>query len=529
LPLDLPEPRLLGAPFVIAVTVALLLGGAMLGAAVILSLPRSPAPMAAGDNPDPDADGERQRLEAERQKLDEDRQRLEGERKKLELGRVLARGEEALKKEQYAEAEKAFDEALRLAPGDSDAVRGLVAAKAGLATTGRARQDDAKKQAEIDRLLADGKQALADKQFARAVQLLESARTLAPASRPVLDALHKAQNALDADKDAQKTLAEFRKHMDAGKAALRAERFADAVRDYMAALRLMPEDLEAQQGRKHAEAKLAALTDVEKKRAAFAELLERGQRALQGKRFNDAVAALEAATRLVPDDREAQRALRQAQQALKNAKSENARLLAEANEALRLGRVEEAHRLAQQAADAWPEDPQADRTVKAITRKVDEARTAQAAYLRYIDQGALAMATARYGDAVTAFTEALRLAPGDLEVLRQLRLARVALERDLRVRVDYEKHLRAGNDYLLRRSYAEAIKEFRAALKLVRGDPVARNGLSKARYAQALQDGQRALGQRQKNEAIKAFEAALEEKPGDVMAQQGLRMARAMR
>jgi tetratricopeptide (TPR) repeat protein len=528
LPLSFAEPRLIGAPFLIAVTVSVLIGGALLGAAVILSLPRMTG-SARNDEPDPRAEAERQRLEAERKKLVEDRQGFEAERKKAELGRLLARGEEALKKDQYAEAEKVFDEALRVAPGDAAALRGLVAARAGQATAGRAREEDARKQAEVERLLEDGKKALADKQLARAVQLLESARTLAPASRPVLDALHEARNALDADKDAKRTLTEFRKHMDAGKAALDGERFGDAVREFMAALRLVPEDLEAQQGRKQAEAKLAAVADVQKRRDAFADLLGRGQRALQAKRFNEAVAALDAAVRLMPDDREAQRSLREARQSQKALKSENGKLLADANEAMRLGRLEEAQRLAQQAVDNWPEDTQAEKLLKSITRQVEDARTAQAAYLRYIDHATLAMATRRYADAVRAYTEALRLVPGDLEVMRQLRLARVELDRELRGRVEYEKQLRNANGLLLRRSYNDAIKAFEAALKLLPEDPVALTGLSKAKYGQAMLDGQRALAQRKKNEAIQAFEAALTEKPGDLQAQNGLRMARALR
>ena len=51
--------------------------------------------------------------------------------------------------------------------------------------------------------------------------------------------------------------------------------------------------------------------------------------------------ALGPALRIFPDDREAQRLLRDAKGALKAAKSANARLLSQADEAVRLGRLEE--------------------------------------------------------------------------------------------------------------------------------------------------------------------------------------------
>ena len=53
-----------------------------------------------------------------------------------------------------------------------------------------------------------------------------------------------------------------------------AERFADAVKEYIAALQEMPDDLEAQNGQKQAEAKLLALTDKEKRQKAFDDLVD---------------------------------------------------------------------------------------------------------------------------------------------------------------------------------------------------------------------------------------------------------------
>ena len=109
---------------------------------------------------------------------------------------------------------------------------GLVAAEVKLASAASARQDEKKLKADIDQALADAETAMQEKKFAAALQRLEAARRVAPLNKGVLDLLAKAQAALDADTAEKKKLTAFRTHMDAGKAAMRAERFPDAVKEF---------------------------------------------------------------------------------------------------------------------------------------------------------------------------------------------------------------------------------------------------------------------------------------------------------
>src|SRR5262249_20641860 len=156
----------------------------------------------------------------------------------------LVQGETLAKTGKFAEAAEAFEEALKADPDSPEAFKCLVSARASEAAASKVKETEGKRQEEVDRLVAEGKKALADKQLTVAVRALESARQLAPTDRAVLQALSDAQNALEADQAEKGKLAEFRKLMDAGKAALAAERFPDAVREYTAALVLMPDDLE---------------------------------------------------------------------------------------------------------------------------------------------------------------------------------------------------------------------------------------------------------------------------------------------
>jgi tetratricopeptide (TPR) repeat protein len=95
--------------------------------------------------------------------------------------------------------------------------------------------------------------------------------------------------------------------------------------------------------------------------------------------------------------------------------------------------------------------------------------------------------------------------------------------------VEYERLVRLGTLALGRSAWAEAIRLFGEAERLIPEDLAAREGINRARYGEAMQVGQQALTARKKAEAIAAFERALSIRPGDVLAQRGLLQARMLR
>jgi tetratricopeptide (TPR) repeat protein len=514
---------------------AVLAGFAMIAVTLYLTRSNTPAPPAiAGAGPGGpekkgDDEADQKRREADRKNLEAERQKLAAQQRALDLARYLSQGDAALARKDYAEAEKAFGTALSLAPENTEALKGLVAAKTGAATASRIKEDDGKRKVDVTRLLEQGRKALANKEYAAAVRAFENARVLAPADTAVLDGLADAQKAADSDKAEKKKLADYKTHMDLGNAALDGKRYADAVREFIAAQQVVPGDAQAVQGQQQAEKALAGLKDREKREAAFATLFERGRKALADKRYKDGVAALEAALRILPDDRDAQRILRNAKDDLKKAQSEVAKLLGDADTALRLNRYEEAFRLYKAAKELLPEDQAAEKGMRNAQRLLDTIVAAQIAYQRFMAQAATAMTNQRYAEAVSAYAEALRLSPTDLDATNGLSLAKAALEKQVRVQNEYDRLIRLGNTALSRRAYAEAQKAFQDALKLVPDDPTATTRLTEARYGNNLQLGRQALFAGRKADAIKALEAALEDKPGDPTATTLLRQAKFLR
>jgi tetratricopeptide (TPR) repeat protein len=527
---EVPAKSLFGLPFLIAVTVSVILGGSIITAAIVFSgsRPATAVVPVKGDTVASNDDADK-KLDAERKKLDEEKRAVDAKAQKLEVAQLLVKAQSALAKGNHAEAETIYEQAMKFDPSNADVIQGVLTIKAHQLTQAKAKEEEQKRQVETDALVADAQKLIGEKKLREAIGKLESALVLAPKSKPVLDLLTQTRISLDTDQTDQRNVTAFRKHMDAAKVALLAERFAEALREYTSALTLRPEDLEAQNGKRVAENKLDGLKDNDKRKAAFNDFMERARQAMINKRFNDALNAVRPALKIYPDDNEAKRIAADAEVRLKTAKTTNDRLVTAGEEALRLGRMEEAKRLAEEATRNWSEDARAEKLLRQADGGIANMRTAQDAYLRFAQQGALALSMNRFAEAVAAYTEALRLAPLDVEIQRNLRIAQTALEKELRARLEYDRLIRVGNAALQRRSWNEAVRAFGDARKLLLDDPISADGLSRARYGLAMDAGQMAIRSRNRAEAVKAFEAALAERPGDQQARIGLQQAQLMR
>jgi tetratricopeptide (TPR) repeat protein len=412
--------------------------------------------------------------------------------------RWMTRGARDLAAGRYEDAVKAYGEAVKLRPDDADAVKGLVEAKtsalAAAATSAKTKEEQEKRRAEVARLLGEGKEAMERKQYAAAVQALTAAQKLDPENADVRKALEEALAAADADAGEKKKLAEYRTHMEAGRAAMTAQRFEDAVREFGAALKLLPGDATAQINLQTAQNRVAGLADAQKRQAAHADLIQQAQAALAARRLDEVVRLLEAARRLAPDDKGTQKALKAAKLELANAQEEYKRLLDQGDLALVRRRFEEAQRLYEQAAQVLPGDPAAPAKAQVAANARTDQAAALVAYQRFMTLAALDMDNQRYASAVRNYQEALRLVPGDLSAVQGLRDARAALQ---------------------------------PPPLLVEPQPGRQP--SQARYNNAMTQGRAALAANRPQEAMRWFEAALQEAPGDPAATALLQQARIRR
>jgi tetratricopeptide (TPR) repeat protein len=511
----------------VAVGLVVLVVGGAVGGILYFAQPAAPVAVVQGD---PEQDHQRaqeqQRLEEEKRQLEEKRSQLEREKRRFDFERLMAQGDGALKEKRYQDAEKAFGDALKLFPDDGAALKGMVTARSALLALSEQGVEKEKRQAEYQRLMAQGKEAMEGKQYAAAVQAYERALQLVLGDETAEKALAAARAALAADDNDKARLAEYRTHLEAGKTALVAQRYADAVREFIAAQRLIPGDPEAVQGQKQAENQLDALMDREKRQKAFGELAERAQKALRERRWDDAIDSLKAALQLFPADARVQQALREAEQARTQARAEYARLMGLGDQAMQLGRYEEAYRQYTEALKVLPGDTVAQAAQARAQRASQDTAVAQTAYARYLSQGQLAMQANRWADAIIAFQEALRLVPNDVTAAGLLRDARTAALQQTTVQATFPRLLQAGQTALSQGQFADAIRSLTSAQQLAPTNAQLIQALQQARYGQAMADGRKALQQKRYSDAVTAFEAALVQLPGDTAATNGLERAK---
>jgi tetratricopeptide (TPR) repeat protein len=420
------------------------------------------------------------------------RAQAEAQKKAEAYQKWLGEGRVALAAKQHDTAINAFREAQKVLPGDQssaaflrEAEQGKRQAAAAVVAEAHRRDDEQKRAGDVQKALSTGRTALAAHNLEAAARSFEAATKLAPQDPEVQRAqqeLQRAQEVARAENDArQKRNEAYHLQMKAGRDAVSAHRYDDAVRAFAEASRLLPEDRTAQDLLQQSQALQARAkvqppgtpvpathpaavqanpvdAEAERKRREEAQrqqrvgdLLAAGRLALTAHKLDAADKAFAEASKLAPQDPavvKAQQDLAQAR-AAGAADAEKARRQAAYQETLRTGRAalaakqyDEAVRAFTEAGRQQPGDPEAAALLKEAEKgRVETRMAAEAAvqrqqeeqrrhveYNRLMAQGQSALAAKHYDEAVKAFTEASRLEPGNAEVTQQLRTATQALE-----------------------------------------------------------------------------------------------------
>jgi tetratricopeptide (TPR) repeat protein len=531
---------------------------------------------------DPAALQARDQAEKARQQVASSAKNAEAERQKAAAyQKAISDGRLALNGRQFDVAIKAFTEAQRLQPGDAasagflkDAQKAKTDADAARAAEAKRRADEAQRAASLQRALNEGRAALAAGNLKGASDALDAAGKLAPKDAAVLAAqgeLRKAQQAQQVEAAArQKRQDQYQALLASGRTALAAKRFDDAERAFAQAASLLPGDKtapdllrQAQKARADAQASDVALKQkqAEQQRAAQVQQhLNTGRAALKVGQFDAAARSFAEAEKLAPKDAgiaAAQRELVQARQAAASA-ADRAKVQAAYQQAITAGqqaltakRYDDAVKAFGEALRLTPGDPTAARLLGQAQASAQQARAAQdleakrkaeeqqrqAEFTRLLTQGQAAQAAKRYADAVRAYTDALKLRPGEPTASRLLREAQAqeAASRtpppppgpSPQARAEYAKRMQAGAALEKQQKLADAVKAYQEALTFLPGDAPATEGYRRSNYALHMGEGQRQLTARRFAEAIREFEAALQVRPGDPAATDALKRARA--
>jgi tetratricopeptide (TPR) repeat protein len=348
------------------------------------------------------------------------------------------------------------------------------------------RLEEQQEEASRERRRRQEQQDAADherRRLEQAVRDLESRARVAeqkPAP-PVVVAAPPAESKAAADDAARKVRADYEARMDAGRAALVAQRYADALREYTAALALVPGDAAALRGQRDAQNRLDGQQDRQKRQANASTLVDKAKAAFRAKHYDEAISDANQALRENPDDPDARQIQRDATQAKRTARTDSSQFMSAADAALAQGRYEEASRLYDRILQQTPDDEAAQRGKRSADQSLQDTQASLNAYYRFMAMGTLSMQNLQYADAARAFAEALRQSPGDLAAARGLSDAQNAVAGVVVGQANFYRALQNGYAALQAQRPADATTAFQSALRLVPDSPLAVAGLRQAR------------------------------------------------
>jgi tetratricopeptide (TPR) repeat protein len=177
-------------------------------------------------------------------------------KRQADLAKFAKQGQDALNLKKYTEAKQAFGEALKLAPNDAHALRGQRDAQAGLEAQQTA---DKAKLASFTTLMQQAQAAMQAKRYRDAQKAYDDALKLFPADANAQRGLQDANRALNPPKIAPPPpppppkVDNYQLQMDSGAALEKQQKYADAMKAYQEALKVRPNDQKATQALRNAD------------------------------------------------------------------------------------------------------------------------------------------------------------------------------------------------------------------------------------------------------------------------------------
>ncbi len=483
--------------------------------------------------------GLRAAQEAKKRKEDAERAARDADsRKKARLSELASLAKTAEGKRDWAGAVKSYREALTLAPGDVALGAALAKAeRAQTEDLARARreQEEKTRKGEVAKLVGAGSAHLAAKRGKEAADAFRRALGLGPTSAEAKVGLASAEKLIPAPVDplAKKRQEDYQLAMDAGTAAVKANNLQGAMFSYREALRLMPGDAKATAAYASAEKLLREATERDTKgkaEAAYKKAYGEGSALLKERRFADAAKSFDAALVAKPGDTAAIEGKRQALEGMKPPpadprKAAYEKAMSTARALVKAGKHGDAVREFDEALKQVPGDK------AALSERTAAVDTLYQAWYR---QGQTLLGGRKFAEAKAAFDNALAVKPGDRPALEGKRQAEDGMKPppvDAK-KVAFDKAMAAGRAATAKGDHAGALAAYSEALKLIPGDPTATKLRTEAQAAQreaayqaAYRQGQALLAGRKFAEARAAFDQALANKPGDRLASEGKRQA----
>ena len=392
-----------------------------------------------------------------------------------EYDRLMALGDANVNGLKYGEAIQYYKGALKVKANDSVAIAKIADAEKQLALAG----EKSKKDAEFNRLIAAGDANVNQSKYSDAINSFKQALDIRPGDSIALARIAEAEKQLALAGDKAKKDAEYKRLIVAGDANVSQSKYTDAVINFKSALDIKPNDSIALARIADAEKLIALESDKVKKDAEYKRLIVVGDANVSRSKYTDAIINFKSALDIKPND------------------------------SVALVRLAEAE--------------------KQLALAGDKAKK-EAEFGRLIATGDANVSQSKYSDAIINFKSALDIKPNDSVALARLSEAekQLALAGDkAKKEIEFGRLIAAGDVNVSQLKYPEAIINFKSALDIKPNDSVALARLAEAEKQLALAgdkakkeaefnrliaEGDANVGQSKYAEALNLYRSALKMK-----------------
>ena len=465
-------------------------------------------------------------------------QSMEKTKKDAEFNRLVAEGDEQVKQTKYAEGISSYKSALGIKPGDAGVLAKIAEAEKLLAQS----MEKAKKDAEFNRLVAEGDEQVKQTKYTEGIGSYKLALGIKPGDAGVLAKIAEAEKLLAQSMEKEKKEAEFNRLVAEGDANVKQTKYAEGISSYKLALGIKPGDAGVLAKIAEAEKLLAQSMEKEKKEAEFNRLVAEGDANVKQTKYTEGISSYKSALGIKPGDAgvlakiaEAEKLLAQSMEKAKKDAEFN-RLVAEGDEQVKQTKYTEGISSYKSALGIKPGDAgvlaKIAEAEKLLAQSMEKEKK-EAEFNRLVAEGDANVKQTKYAEGISNYKSALGIKPGDAGVLAKIAEAEKLLAQSMektKKDAEFNRLVAEGDEQVKQTKYTEGIGSYKLALgikpgdagvlaKIAEAEKLLAQSMEKAKkdaeFNRLVAEGDEQVKQTKYTEGIGSYKSALGIKPGD--------------
>lgn len=423
----------------------------------------------------------------------------------------------------YMSAKTYYELALRLKPGDPVATRRLAETVSLIQKQMEEQEKFYGHMDEGDKLLAAGKEDAALTAYRKALQIF-------PNDRYVLGQVEKITRGQEESRQKQK---DFDQAMQRGTQFFESGRYEEAILQFNQASNIFPDNAEAKTKLQQSE---QALTQMREKETNFQRLITEARNQLGRRNFNDAKKRIEEALAVFPQNSEALSLLSEINRMIEISTRYEA-AIARADQAYETKQLAEARALYAEAQKIWPEQGFAADMIRRIDETFNsDAYKNEVLLASLLKEANEAYDKQNLKLALDKYNKVLEINPDHVlagQRATELTFALRQQQKQAEDQAQFERLMAEGSAHEQKQDFTAAVTTYTKALEIKPGDATAQAKLDAAknkmtelanakasaeRYQQLMSEAQNLLKNNELRPAIEKFAEALTVKPGDASA-----------